>query len=208
MGTESFTGVRCSRGVLLTTHPLLVPRSRKSRATPLPTLWTTPGLKRDHFTFTFTKENTRRNSLHIYICNREIYCILKTCCTMSVLKAKLKWSCYRPGVAKRVGRGIALLFHDHGTRRGWVVSSTPRPHFTPRKDPVPTSQEAGWAPGPVWTGGKSRPHRDSIPDRPAHSQSLYWLSYPAHTMSLLFSTKYHLFHNSTLLCSKLYNSSN
>ena len=30
-------------------------------------------------------------------------------------------------------------------------------------------QEAGWSPGPVWTGGKSRPHRDSIPDRPARS---------------------------------------
>jgi len=50
-----------------------------------------------------------------------------------------------------------------------VVSSTPRPHFTPRKDPVPILQEAGWAPGPVWTGGKSRPHRDSIPDRPARN---------------------------------------
>jgi hypothetical protein len=23
-----------------------------------------------------------------------------------------------PGVAQRVGRGTALLFHDHGTRRG------------------------------------------------------------------------------------------
>jgi len=64
---------------------------------------------------------------------------------------------------------------------GWVVSSTPRPHFTPGKDPVPILQEAGWATGPVWTGGKSRPHRDSIPDRPAHRQSLYRLSYPAHT---------------------------
>ena len=79
------------------------------------------------------------------------------------------------------GRGIALLFHDRDTRRGWVVSSTPRPHFTTGKDPVPILQEAGWAPGPVWTGGKSRPHRDSIPDRPARSQSLYQLSYPAHT---------------------------
>ena len=48
-----------------------------------------------------------------------------------------------------------------------MVSSTPRPHFTPGKDPLPNLQEAGWAPGPVWTGGKSRPHRDSIPDRPA-----------------------------------------
>jgi len=62
-----------------------------------------------------------------------------------------------------------------------VVSSTPRPHFTPGKDPVPILQEAGWAPGPVWTGGKSHPHRDSIPDPPARSQSLYRLSYPAHT---------------------------
>ena len=79
-----------------------------------------------------------------------------------------------------VGRGIAVLFHDCGTRRGWVVSSTPRPHFTPGKEPVPIIQEAGWAPGPVWTGGKSRPHRDSIPDRPARSQSLYRLSYRAH----------------------------
>jgi len=88
----------------------------------------------------------------------------------TVIKVKrVKWSLYRPGVVQRVDRGIALLFHDRGTRRGWVVSSTPRPHFTPGKDPVPILQEAGWAPGPVWTGGKSRPHRNSIPDRPAQS---------------------------------------
>jgi len=31
---------------------------------------------------------------------------------------KVKFSRYRPGVAQRVGRGIALLFHDRGTRRG------------------------------------------------------------------------------------------
>jgi hypothetical protein len=81
-----------------------------------------------------------------------------------------------------MGRGIALLFHDHSTRSRWVVSSTPRPHFTPGKEPVPIVQEAGWAPGPVWMGGKSRPHRDSIPDRPARSQSLYRMSYPAHIL--------------------------
>jgi len=44
MGTGSFPGVKCGQGVLLTTHPLLVPRSWKSRAIPLPTLWVTPGL--------------------------------------------------------------------------------------------------------------------------------------------------------------------
>jgi len=36
---------------------------------------------------------------------------------------------------------------------------------TSGKGPVPTVQEAGWASGPVLTGGISRPHRDSIPDR-------------------------------------------
>ena len=72
-----------------------------------------------------------------------------------------------------------------------MVSSTPRPHFTSGKEPVPIIQEAGWAPGPVWTGGKSRPHRDSIPDHPARSQSLYRLSYLAHNSlkwSVLFRT--------------------
>ena len=35
--------------------------------------------------------------------------------------------------------------------------------FTPGKDPVPIVQEAGWAPGPVWTGTENlAPHWDSI----------------------------------------------
>ena len=66
-----------------------------------------------------------------------------------------------------------------------VVRSTPRPHFTPGKDPVPILQEAGWAPGPVRTDGKSRHHRDSIPDRPARSQSPYRLSYPTYHQVVL-----------------------
>ena len=69
--------------------------------------------------------------------------------------------------------------------------SAARPGRTspPGKDPVPILQEAGWVPGPVWTGGKSRPQRDSIPDRPARSQSLYQLSYPAHNC-LVINLKY------------------
>jgi len=52
--------------------------------------------------------------------------------------------------------------------------STPRPVRTLPlgKDLVPIVQEAGWAPGPVWTGGKSRPTGILSP---ACSQSLYWL---------------------------------
>jgi hypothetical protein len=62
-----------------------------------------------------------------------------------------------------------------------VVSSTPRPLFTSEKDPVPIVQEAGWAAGPVWTGAENLvPAGIRSPDRPARSQSLYRLSYPAH----------------------------
>ena len=59
-------------------------------------------------------------------------------------------------MAQRVGRVIALPFHDRDTRRGLVVSSTLRQHFIPGKELVSIVQEAGWAPGPVWTGEKSR----------------------------------------------------
>ena len=70
---------------------------------------------------------------------------------------------------QRVDRGIALLFHDRGSRRGSVVSSMPWPYFTPGKDPVPIVQEAGWASGPVWTGGKSSPTGIRSPERLARS---------------------------------------
>jgi hypothetical protein len=60
-------------------------------------------------------------------------------------------------MASRVGRGIAQPFLDRGIRRGWVVNSTPQPHFTPGKDPVPIVQEAGWAPEPVWSAENLAP---------------------------------------------------
>jgi len=73
--------------------------------------------------------------------------------------------------AFRMSRAIALhVLGPRHTREGG--GSTPRPgRLFPGKDPVPIVQEAGWAPGPFWTGGKSLSHRDSIPDRPARSQS-------------------------------------
>ena len=62
---------------------------------------------------------------------------------------------------------------------GEWLAARPDRTLPPGEDPVPTLQRAGWAQGPVCTGGKSRLHRDLIPDRPARSQLLYRLNYPA-----------------------------
>ena len=68
--------------------------------------------------------------------------------------------------------------------------------FTPGKDGVPIVQEAGWAPGPVWTGAENLyPTGIRSPDRPVRSESLYRLSYPGpcriHQYSLLYNMQYY-----------------
>ena len=99
---------------------------------------------------------------------------LSTLCKTSKVNVKVKCTLVQAlrlctgRSAHRGCGGIALLFHDRCTRRGWGVSVTPRPLFTPGKDPVPIVQ--GYR-VPLYTGtraglgrcGKSRPHRDSIP---------------------------------------------
>jgi hypothetical protein len=78
-----------------------------------------------------------------------------------------------------------------------VVSVTPRPLFNPGKDPIPIVQEAGWAPGPVWTRvANLDPTGIRSPDRPSRSQSLYRLSYPAlsiYTTAFFHTTYLQLF---------------
>ena len=117
------------------------------------------------------------------------HCLLQTDAMNYLLYIKVKLPVTGPVVAQRVGRGKALLFHDCSTGRGWVVSSTPWPYFTSGEDQVPIEQEAGWAPGPTRTGVKSRPTRIRSPDRPARSQSLYQLSYPAHYLLYIYNKK-------------------
>ena len=56
----------------------------------------------------------------------------------------------------------------------------------PREYPVTIVQEAEWAPGPVWTGAEylvSTGIRSQ--DRPARSQSLYRVRYPAQPFILV-----------------------
>jgi len=51
-----------------------------------------------------------------------------------------------------------------GSRWGWLVNATPHPLYSQERDPVPTVQEAGWFPEPVWTVAENlASHRDSIP---------------------------------------------
>jgi len=59
---------------------------------------------------------------------------------------------------------------------GWSMACPDR--LTPGRDQVLIVQEAGWAPGPVWTGAENlAPTGIRFPDRPARSESLYRLRY-------------------------------
>jgi len=97
--------------------------------------------------------------------------------------------------AQRVGRGIALLFHDAGNRRGWVVSSTPQPHFTPAKNHYPfyrrlggPQDQCGWAENLVPTGIRSQTVQAIF--------SCYTeLSHPAHTHTHIYIYIYILTRN-------------
>ena len=61
--------------------------------------------------------------------------------------------------------------------------------FTPGEEQVPTLQEAGWAPGPVWTGAENLASTGiRSPDRAARSESLYPLSYRGPIVSAVAST--------------------
>jgi len=78
-------------------------------------------------------------------------------------------------------RGIALLFHDHGTRKGWGVSVTPRPLFTPGERPG-THCTGGWV-GPragLDRCGKSRPppRFDPRTVQPIASRYMDWSTRP------------------------------
>jgi hypothetical protein len=67
------------------------------------------------------------------------------------------------------------FFFNLGARGGWWSTQHPG-RFTPSEDPV---QEAGWAPGTVWTGAENLvPTGIRSPDCPARSESLYRLNYP------------------------------
>jgi hypothetical protein len=59
-------------------------------------------------------------------------------------------------IETQMGSGIiALLMFNLDTRCGWMVNATPCPIYLWERALVPIVQEAGWAPGPDWTGSKN-----------------------------------------------------
>jgi hypothetical protein len=80
----------------------------------------------------------------------------------------------------RGSKCIALSFHDHGTRRGWGVSVTPRPLFTPGKTRYHLYRRLG---GPQGQAGQVRkitppPGFDTRTVQPVASRYTDWATWP------------------------------
>ena len=92
-------------------------------------------------------------------------------------------------MAQGVYKGIVLLIHDRGTRRGEWSAACPGP--TLPRERHGTHFTGGWVDhrSGLERCGKSRLHRDLIPDRPARIHSLYIRRYSAYT---LYNTRYKL----------------
>ena len=81
---------------------------------------------------------------------------------------------------------------------GWSSRTGP---VTPReRHTVPTAQEAGWAPGPVWAGaGNLTPTGIRSPHGPARSKLQYLLSYPGPRTLLCIGHNYSLVFRSYMI---------
>ena len=94
---------------------------------------------------------------------------------------KVRFTLEQATKAQRGSRRIAV-YSFLTSVLDWGGWSTPRPvRFPPGNNPVPIAQEAGWTPGPGWTGAENLASTViRSPDHPARYQSLYRLSYPAY----------------------------
>jgi len=68
---------------------------------------------------------------------------------------------FLPQQARRGSRVIQIrVIHqvilNLGARFGWLVNATLRLHYPREKDPALFAEEAGWAPGTVWTSIEKR----------------------------------------------------
>jgi hypothetical protein len=76
--------------------------------------------------------------------------------------------------------GVEVLwysFFNLSTWCGWVVHATPQPFYHQETDTIYIMEEAGWAPGPLWTGAENLTStRIRSADCAACSDLVYWLT--------------------------------
>jgi hypothetical protein len=83
----------------------------------------------------------------------------------------------------------------YSSRRGWVVSITPRPRFTPGQRAPGTHCTGGWVGPRAGLNAQVRGKifclcRGSNAGSPVRSQTLYWLSYPGSFVYMLAKNIY------------------
>jgi hypothetical protein len=96
--------------------------------------------------------------------------------------------------AHRGSRGIALLFHDHGTRMGWGSASRPGRNLPPGKTHYPLYRRLG---GPLGRSGRARkislpPGYDPRTIQPVASRYTDWATRPRINLKMN--------HNSLTIC--------
>jgi hypothetical protein len=163
-------------------------------------LWARTGPVTGLLYFILTSGVSQRFYLFSFVCLRIVFSFAITALTQKKIKVTLVQALRlcTGRTAHRGSRCIALLIHNHGTRRGRGVNVTSRPLFTPGKDPILIVHVAGWAPGPVWTGAENlAPTGIRSPDRLDRSQSLYHLSYPTLTMCPAFIRNHNMTQNAS-----------
>jgi len=97
---------------------------------------------------------------------------------------KVRFSRYRTGVAQRVGRCIALLFHDHDTRRGEWSAACPGSTLPPGKTRYPFYRRLGGSKGRSGRAEYLAPTRiRSRTVQPVVSRYINWATRPTTEMS-------------------------
>jgi len=118
---------------------------------------------------TYVHRTSLKSILILYLSLKEVKCALLQALRLCA-----------GSTAHSGSRGIALLYLEHGTRRGWGGCSLP-----PGKTWYPLYRRLGRHEGRSGQVRKiSPPTWIRSPDRPACSQSLNRLSYPAYTSHL------------------------
>ena len=85
---------------------------------------------------------------------------------------------YRPGVTQKVGRGIALLFHDRGNRRGEWSAARPGRTLPPGKTRYPFYRRLSGPQGRSWRAENLVP--TGIRSRTVFSRYTDWATGPTH----------------------------